>query len=95
MLTREEVLRTCDELHACIEQGPGEQPGLLGRCLGMLRELREQAGGRYRLERVRDLELLITAWFSPAVRPGDEAARERLLAAVSGLEESWQDPGAA
>ncbi|MBV9621867.1 MAG: hypothetical protein JO341_12710 [Gammaproteobacteria bacterium] len=94
MLTREEVVRTCDELHACIEQGPGENPGVLARTLGLLRHLREHAAWDYPLGRLRELEVQLARWFSPAVRADDEDARRKLLEEVARLEDAWERPRA-
>ncbi len=93
MLTREEVVRTCDELHACIEQGPGERPDVLARCLSLLEELRQHTAAPDPLEELRALEAQLRAWFSPGPRADDEAARMRLLSGVSDLEETW--PGSS
>lgn len=89
MLTREEVVRTCDELHACIEQGPGDRPDVLARFLSLLEELRQHTAVPDPLEELRALEAQLRDWFSRAPRADDEAARVRLLSRVSDLEEVW------
>jgi len=93
----DEATRLCDELHACIDQGPGENSEALARALGALRRLREEAAWDYPITITMKIELLLVRWFSlQPWRDSNEQrrCRENLLDQISRLEDAWDRPRA-
>lgn len=96
-MTPEEVARACDELHECVDQGPGENPGALGRALSAIRVLRADASWEYPISILTEIELQLTRWFSSEVWRGTDEqlrCRENLLDHISRLEDAWDRPRA-
>jgi hypothetical protein len=90
----EEVARVCDDLHECIEQGPGENPDVFARALGALLTLRESVSWDYPLGLLMEIEVQLARWFSPRGFSADEQqrCREALLGDISRLEDAWNRP---
>jgi hypothetical protein len=91
----DEVARTCDELHECFDQGPGENYEASGRALSALSKLREAASWDYPVSILMELEVQLARWFSPKKwRGSDDGLRENLLDHISRLEDAWDRPRA-
>ncbi len=92
LLTREEVVRACDELHSCMDQGPGTNAPALADSLHTVRRLRAAASWDYPLTLLKNIESQLTAWFSPESAGG--ASRQNLLEQIARLEDAWERPRA-
>jgi hypothetical protein len=93
----EEVARTCDELHECIDQGPGENPGVFAQSLSAVRKLRAAAAWDYPIGILGQVEIQIARWFSPDLWQGEDEgaqARQDLIGNISKLEDAWERPRA-
>ncbi len=89
----EEVARACDELHECLDQGPGENPGVHARALSVLRRLRGAAAKDELLGLLAQTEAAFGSWFSRQEcnrsEAEDRSQREQLVERLAELEEHW------
>jgi hypothetical protein len=93
----EEVARECDELHKCIEQGPGENPGVFAQALTSVRRLRAAASWDYPLNILTEVEVQLAHWFSPEKWRGPDdgaSCRDNLLCQISRVEDGCNRPRA-
>lgn len=93
----DEASRICDELHKCVDQGPGENPRVFGAALSALRRLRANASWDYPLTILMELEVQLAKWFSPDKWRGTDdgqRSRDHLLNQISRLEDAWDRPNA-
>jgi hypothetical protein len=91
----DEVARTCDELHECVDHGPGENSEAFARALSAVRTLREAASWDYPVSILMEVEVQLARWFSPKKwRGSDDGLRESLLDHISRLEDAWDRPRA-
>jgi hypothetical protein len=91
----DEVTRECDELHACVDRGPGENPSVYATSLSAVRRLRTAASWDYPISILREIETQLARWFSPDKWRGPDDgqdARENLLNQISRLEDAWDRP---
>jgi hypothetical protein len=94
-MDQDEVTRQCDELHECIDQGSGENPGVYAASLSALRRLRAAASWDYPMSILCELEPQLARWFSPDKWRGTndgQYARENLVNQISRLENDWDRP---
>ena len=93
----DEVARTCDELHECVDQGPGENPGVFATALSAVRKLRAEASWDHPVSILMEIEVELARWFSPEKWRGTDdglQCRENLLDHISRLEDAWDRPRA-
>lgn len=93
----DEVARICDHLHECIDQGPGENPGVFASALSAVRRLRAGASWEYPLSILTYVEMQLARWFSPDELRGQDQGqfcRDDLLDHISQLEDAWERPRA-
>jgi hypothetical protein len=93
----DEVTRNCDELHECVDQGPGERPQTFARALSVVRRLRAEAPWSYPLTILGEIETQLARWFSPDNWGGTNngrTARADLLTQIARLEDAWERPRA-
>ena len=91
------VTRNCDELHECVDQGPGEMPETFARALDAVRRLRADASWGYPIIILAEIETQLARWFSPDKWRGTNdghIARENLLTQIARLEDAWEQLGA-
>jgi hypothetical protein len=94
-MTADELARSCDELHAYIDRGPGEDPGVFAASLGIVRRLRASASWDYPMALLTRIETRLASWFSPDKWRGDDeglCCRLDLLSDISTLEDAWERP---
>jgi hypothetical protein len=94
-VTPEEVAMACDELHECVDTGPGGDGSGFARALSVLRRLRSAASWDYPLGIVRDIEVRLARWFSADQWQGEDqgrTSRQDLLERISRLEDAWERP---
>jgi len=93
----DELARACDELHDCVEQGPGVNPGVFARSLSAVRRLRGAASWDPPIGILAEIEVQLMRWFSHdkwrGTDDGDQC-RQNLLDQISRLEEAWEHPPA-
>jgi len=83
----------CDALRDLIGVGPGDNPEILRKALGIVRSLRAAAEWDYPRQILEDLKARLLAWFSDRQWRGDEAElRRSLLQHVDQLPPSWEQP---
>jgi hypothetical protein len=83
----------CDVLRDLIGLGPGDNPDVLRKALGIMRSLRTAAKWDYPRQILEDLKARLLAWFSERQWRGDEADLHRsLLQHVDQLPRSWEQP---
>jgi hypothetical protein len=92
LLTREEVVRACDELHSCVDQGPGTNGPALADSLHTVRRLRAAASWDYPGTLLKNIESQLTVWFSADSTGPD--SRQTLLEQIARLEDAWERPRA-
>jgi hypothetical protein len=95
LMDPDEVTRACDELHACVDQGPGDNPGGFARALAEVRRLRAAASWDYPRSILTEVEAQLARWFSSDKWRGTDDgqhAREDLLGHISRLEDAWDRP---
>jgi hypothetical protein len=93
----DEVARTCDELHECVDQGPGENPEVFARALSAVRKLRAASSWDHPVSILMEIEVQLARWFSPEKWRGTDDGlhcRENLLDHISRLEDGWDRPRA-
>lgn len=91
----EQLARTCDELHACIDRGPGESPRGFASALTGVRRMRAAASWDDPLIILTRIEMGLATWFSPNKwRAADEGqgCPQALLRNLSTLEETSDRP---
>lgn len=96
-LNREEVVRACDDLHALVDTGPGENGGSLAKALLVVARLQSAASWDYPVNILADLQTRLASWFSRDQwrgRDEGEASRAALLDRISRLEDAWERPRA-
>jgi hypothetical protein len=96
-LNREEVVRACDDLHALVDTGPGENGASLAKALLVVARLQAAAAWDYPANILADLQTRLAAWFSREQWRGadaGEASRAALLDSISRLEDAWERPRA-
>jgi|SRR5580692_4284326 hypothetical protein len=87
------VTRNCDELHVCVDHGPGEMPETFARALSAVRRLRADASWGYPIIILAEIETELARWFSPDKWRGSNdghMAREKLLTQIARLEDAWE-----
>ena len=89
-LTKEELVRACDELHAHLDAGPGHNTSALADSLSTLRRLRSAASWDYPRSLLGQIESMLMRWFSAEEQGG--ASRQSLLDHISRLEDAWDRP---
>jgi len=73
--------------------GPGDNPEVLRKALGIVRLLRAAGEWDYRRQILEDLKVRLLAWFSDRQWRGDDAElRRSLLQHVDQLPQSWGQP---
>jgi hypothetical protein len=85
----------CDELHECLDTGPGADACGFARALSVLRRLRTAASWDYPLRIITDIEVQLARWFSPDQWQGEDlgrTSRQALLECMSRLEDAWERP---
>jgi hypothetical protein len=92
LLTKEEVVRACDELHSRMDEGPGTNGAALADSLNTVRRLQAAASWDYPASLLRNIESQLAAWFSPA--SGGPGSRQTLLEHIARLEDAWERPRA-
>jgi hypothetical protein len=92
LLTKEEVVRACDDLHSYMDRGPGPNTDALADSLTTLRRLQSAASWDYPLELLTRIESQLMLWFSEGANGGP--ARQALLDHMSRLEDAWERPRA-
>jgi hypothetical protein len=86
-----EVSRMCDQLHECVDQGPGGNPGVFARALSAVRRLRGAASWDYPVSILIDVAMQLARWFTPDRWCGTDdglSCRDKLLALSSRLEDA-------
>ena len=92
-LDAEKVKQHCDLLRDLIGGGPGENPEILRKALGIVRSLQTAAKWDYPQQILQDLKERISAWFRVRQWRGDEAElRRALLQHIDQLPPSWEQP---
>ena len=94
-MNTDELARACDELHNCVDQGPGENPGVFARALSAVRIMRGAASWDYPISILAEIEKQLARWFSlDKWRGTDDGYRSRqdLLNQISRLEDAWERP---
>jgi hypothetical protein len=94
-MNTDELARACDELHDCVDQGPGENPGVFARALSTLRMMRGTASWDYPISILAEIEKQLARWFSPDQWRGTDdgdRSRQDLLDHISRLEKAWERP---
>jgi hypothetical protein len=94
-VTPEEVAMACDELHECVDTGPGGDASGFARSLSVLRRLRSAAPWHYPQEILTDIEVRLARWFGPDQWQGEDqgrTSRQELLERISRLEDAWERP---
>jgi hypothetical protein len=91
-LTKEELVRACDELHSHMDEGPGHKAAALADSLKILRRLRSAASWDYPLTLLGQIESQLRLWFSGKLQRA--TSRQALLDLVSKLEDAWERPQA-
>ena len=87
------VKEHCDTLRDLIAAGPGDNPDILRKALGIVRSLRATAEWDYPREILEDLKVRLLAWFSDRQWRGDDAELHRsLLQQIDQLPPSWEQP---
>ena len=92
-----EVERLCDELHECIDLGPGENPDAMRTALSAVRTLRAAALWDYPVGLLLEVEVQLARWFSSENSRGTDQQhdrRENLLSHLSRIEDAWDRPAA-
>ncbi len=92
LLTKEELVRACDELHACLDEGPGQNPSALAESLKTLRRLQASVSWDYPRTLLAQIESELELWFSG--QPQSPSSRQVLLDHISRLEDAWERPRA-
>lgn len=87
------VKAQCDVLRDLISVGPGDNPEILRRALGIVRALRVAATWDYSRQILDDLRERLQAWFSDRQWRGDQAElRHVLLQHLEQVTLSWEEP---
>ena len=89
-LTKEELVRACDELHSQVDEGPGQNTTAHAAALNTLKRLRSAASWDYPLTLLEQIESLLMAWFSGKLQRA--SSRQTLLEHISRLEDAWERP---
>ena len=94
-LNREEVVRACDDLHALVDTGPGENGQSLAKALLLVARLQSAASWDHPANILADLKTRLACWFSREQWRGadeGEGSRAALLDRISRLEDAWERP---
>jgi hypothetical protein len=90
LLTKEEVVRACDELHSRMDEGPGINGPALADSLNTVRRLQAAASWNYPMSLLTNIASQLTVWFSSA--PAGPDSRQKLLEQIARLEDAWERP---
>ena len=94
-MNSDELARACDELHDCVDQGPGVNPGVCARALSAVRRMRGAASWDDPIGVLAEIELQLMRWFSldkwRGTDDGDKS-RQNLLVQIARLEDTWERP---
>jgi hypothetical protein len=92
LLSREDVVRACDELHSRMDDGPGTNTAALADSLNTVKRLQAAASWDYPLTLLAGIEAKLPLWFSD--QPDAADSRQSLLADLCKLEDAWERPRA-
>lgn len=85
------VKEHCDTLRDLIGVGPGDNPEILRKALGIVRSLRAAAEWDYPPLILADLKVRLLAWFSDRQWRGDDAElRRSLMQHIDQLPPAWK-----